>query len=83
MAKVTVPAGVPTVVSTGTATDLMISNGGSAPLFLNITDPSTDGSAITLATKDTVIMSAGSAFAASQWVGFSSVGTEAIVTEVS
>ena len=82
MAKVIVPAGVPTVVSTGTASDLIIANSGSAPLFLNTTDPSVDGPAVTLATKDTVIMSAGSAFAASQWVGFSAVGTEAVVVEV-
>jgi hypothetical protein len=82
MAKVTVPAGVPTVVSAGTALDLIIANGGSAPLFLNTTDPTTAGPAITLAHKDSVIMSAGSAFAANQWVGYSGVGTEAVVTEV-
>ena len=82
MAKVAVPAGVPTVVSAGTLNDLIIANGGSAPLFLNTTDPTIAGPALTLAGKDSVAMSAGSAYAASQWVGFSAVGTEAVVTEI-
>jgi hypothetical protein len=82
MAKVVVPAGVPTVVSAGTANDLIIANGGSSPLFLNTTDPVTAGPAISLASNDSVVMSAGSAFAANQWVGFSAVGTVAVTTEV-
>ena len=82
MAKVVVPAGVATVISAGTANDLIIANGGSAPLSLNLTDPSIDGAAMILGSKDSAIMSAASAFAASQWVGWSAVGTVAIVTEV-
>ena len=82
MAKVTIPAGVPTVVSAGSANDIIIANGGSAPLALNTADPVVNGAAVTLLTKDSMIMSAGSAFAASQWVGYSAVGTVAIVTEI-
>ena len=82
MAKVVIPAGVPTVVSAGTVNDIIIANGGSAPLFLNTTDPSVDGPAVTLLTKDAMIMASGSAYAANQWVGFSAVGTLAIVTEI-
>ena len=82
MAKVTVPAGVPTVVSAGTANDIIIANGGASPLFLNTTDPSVDGPAVTLLTKDSMIMASVSAYAANQWVGYSGVGTQAIVTEI-
>jgi len=82
MAKVVVPAGVATVVSAGTANDLIIANGGSTPLSLNTTDPSSAGASIYLGSKDSVVMSAGGAWAASQWVAWTEVGGLAVVTEV-
>jgi len=82
MAKVVVPKNVATVVSSGTAADLIIANGGSTPLSLNTTDPSTAGAAIILGNKDSVVMSAGGAWAASQWVAWTEVGGLAVVTEV-
>lgn len=82
MAKIVVPAGVATVVSSGTANDLIIANGGSTPLSLNTTDPETAGAAIILNNKDSVVMSAGSGWAASQWVAWTEVGGLAVVTEV-
>ncbi len=82
MARIAVPAGVPTVVSSGTANDIIIGNDGAQPLELNTTDPSTAGAAVTLAPNDSVAMSAGGAWAAAQWVGYSKSGTIAVVTEV-
>ena len=70
------------MVSAGTAADLIIANGGSTPLSLNTTDPQVDGAAIVLGNKDSVVMSAGSAWAAAPWVAFTEVGGMAVVTEV-
>jgi hypothetical protein len=81
MAKVVVPAQTATVVSAGTVNDLIVANGGGGRLALNTTDPSADGAAITLGPFDSVVMSAGGAWAAAQWVGWSDIGTTAIVTE--
>ena len=80
MAKVVIPANTATVVSAGTANDLIIANGGGGFLALNTTDPSTAGAAVTLGPFDSVVMSAGGAWAAAQWVGWTGVGTTAIVT---
>jgi hypothetical protein len=80
MAKVVIPAQTATEVSAGTANDLIIANGGGGRLALNTTDPSVAGAAITLGPFDSVAMSAGGAWAASVWVGWSDVGTTAIVT---
>jgi tartrate dehydratase beta subunit/fumarate hydratase class I family protein len=52
-------------------------------MSLNTTDPSTDGAAIYLGNKDSVAFAAGSALAAAQWVAWSDLGTQAVVTEVS
>ncbi len=82
MAKIAVPAKVATVVSSGTANDLAIGNGGSGIIALNTTDPSTAGALIYLGPKDAVVMSAGSGWAASQWVAWSDVGGQLTVTEV-
>ena len=81
MAQIVVPAQTATVVSAGTANDLIICNGGSSPMALNLTDPSTAGAAIYLGTKDSVVMAGGSAFAAAQWVAWSNTGTVAVVIE--
>ena len=81
MAKVLVPAKTATVVSAGTALGLVIGNGGSSPMALNVSDPSTAGALIQLGNKDTVSMQAGSAAAASQWVAWSDLGTVAVVEE--
>lgn len=80
MAKVVVPPQTATVISAGTANDLIIANGGGSRMMLNTTDPSTDGAAVTLGPFDSVVMSAGGAWAAAQWVAWSAVGTTAIVT---
>jgi hypothetical protein len=80
MAKVVIPAQTATQVSAGTANDLIIANGGGSRLMLNTTDPSADGAAVTLGPFDSVVMSAGGAWAAAVWVGWSAVGTTAIVT---
>ena len=82
MAKVVVPKRTATVVSAGTANDIIIANGGSSSLSLNTTDPSTAGAAIILGNDDSVAMSAGGAWAAAQWVAWSELGGVAIVTEV-
>lgn len=82
MAKVVVPAKVATVVSAGTALGLIIGNGGSSPMALNITDPSADGTLIYLGNKDSVAFVEGSAAAASQWVAWSNLGTVATVVEL-
>ena len=82
MAKVTVPGKTATIVSAGTANDLIIGNGGSSPMSLNTTDPSTAGAAIYLGNKDSIVFAAGSALAAAQWVAWSDLGTVAVVTEV-
>ena len=81
MAKVVVPKSVATVVSAGTVNDLIIHNGGSSSLSLNTTDPSTAGAAVVLGSKDSVVMSAGGAWAAAQWVAWTELGGLAIVTE--
>lgn len=80
MAKVVIPPKTATQVSAGTASDLIIANGGGGLLMLNTTDPSADGAAITLGPFDSVVMSAGGAWAAAIWVGWSEVGSVAIVT---
>jgi len=82
MAKVVVPAGVATVVSAGTANDIIISNGGSGILSLNTTDPSTAGALVYLGPKDSVAMAAGGAWAAAQWVAWTEIGGLAVVVEV-
>ncbi len=82
MAKILVPAKTATVVSAGTANDLAICNGGSGIMTLNTTDPSTAGALVYLGPKDTVVMSAGSAWAASQWVAYTEVGGQAVIVEV-
>ena len=82
MAKVVVPAKVATVISAGTIEGLIIGNGGSAPMALNITDPEADGALINLGNKDSVAFVAGSAAAASQWVAYSDLGTVAVVVEL-
>ncbi len=82
MALVMVPKKTATVVSAGTANDLAISNGGSGIIALNTTDPSTAGALVYLGPKDTVVMSAGSAWAASQWVAWTEVGGQCTVVEV-
>jgi len=81
MAKVVVPAKTATVVSAGTANDLVIGNGGSSPMALNTTDPSTAGALIYLGQKDSIAMGAGGASAAAQWVAWSDLGTVAVVVE--
>ncbi len=82
MALVAVPKKSATVVSAGTANDLAISNGGSGIIALNTTDPSTAGALVYLGPKDTVVMSAGSAWAAAQWVAWTEVGGQVTVVEV-
>ncbi len=82
MALVAVPKKTATVVSAGTANDLAISNGGSGIIALNTTDPSTAGALVYLGPKDTVVMSAGSAWAAAQWVAWTEVGGQVTVVEV-
>ncbi len=69
-------------MSAGTANDLAISNGGSGIIALNTTDPSTAGALVYLGPKDTVVMSAGSAWAAAQWVAWTEVGGQVTVVEV-
>jgi len=81
MAIIVVPAKTATVVSAGTANDLIIANGGSSPMALNLTDPSTAGAALYLGNQDSVVMAAGGAFAAAQWVAWSNLGTIAVVIE--
>jgi hypothetical protein len=81
MAKVTVPRQTATIVSAGTANDLILANGAGGDLALNTTDPSSAGAAITLGRFDSVVMSAGGAWAAAQWVAWSEVGTVVVVTE--
>ncbi len=82
MPKVVIPAKTPTVVSAGTANDIIISNGGSGILSLNTTDPSTAGALVYLGPKDSVAMSAGGAWAAAQWVAWTEIGGLAVVEEV-
>ncbi len=82
MALVPVPAKTPTVVSSGTANDLAIGNGGSGIIALNTSDPSTAGALVYLGPKDTVVMSAGSAWAAAQWVAYTDIGGQVTVVEV-
>jgi len=82
MAKVVVPPKTATVVSAGTASDLIIANGGSTPLSLNTEDPSTAGAAIILGNKDSIVMSAGSAWAAATWYAWTEVGGLAVTVEV-
>jgi len=81
MPQIVVPPETATVVSAGTAGDIIIANGGSSPVALNTTDPSTNGAAIYLGTKDSIVMAAGGAFAAAQWVAWSNTGTVVVVTE--
>ncbi len=82
MAIVAVPKDTATVVSSGTANDLAICNAGSGIMALNTTDPSTAGALVYLGPKDTVVMSAGSAWAAAQWVAYTKIGGQVSVVEV-
>ncbi len=82
MARIVVPPKVSTQISGGTANDLIISNGGSSQLSINTSDPSVAGAAVILGPKDSVVMAAGSAWAAATWFAWTELGGEAISTEV-